>query len=169
MFVYCGNNPIMGNDPTGCWDWGWEEQAALGTTILIVGLAILLAVPTGGSSLVVGTLALSSTTVVAAGGAMAIAGTVIVRDAVTQATASYAKQSKKSDKEKANDHPSWLSRSDIDLGKSSKQNATDILNGKYGKGNWNKGPRSEYNQIVKWIERGVKIITLIIFEMLVED
>lgn len=22
MFAYCGNNPVMGYDPTGHWDWG---------------------------------------------------------------------------------------------------------------------------------------------------
>ena len=33
------------------------------------------------------------------------------------------------------------------------QNATDILNWKYGKGNWFKGPGTEYNKIVKWIVR----------------
>ena len=72
----------MGYDPTGHWDWGWEEQAALGTTVLIVGLALLLAAPTGGSSLAFGALALSSSTAVAAGSAMAITGTVMVGDAI---------------------------------------------------------------------------------------
>ncbi len=22
LFIYCGNNPVMGYDPTGNWDWG---------------------------------------------------------------------------------------------------------------------------------------------------
>ena len=82
MFAYCQNNPVMGYDPTGHWDWGWEDQAALGTTVLIVGLGLLLAAPTGGSSLAFGALALSSTTAVAAGSAMAITGTVMVGDAI---------------------------------------------------------------------------------------
>ena len=82
LFAYCRNNPVMGYDPAGYWDWGWEERAALGTTILIVGIALLLAAPTGGSSLAFGALALSSTTAVAAGSAMAITGTVIVGDAI---------------------------------------------------------------------------------------
>ena len=29
----------------------------------------------------------------------------------------------------------------------------DILEWKYGPGNWPKGPGTEYNKIVKWIER----------------
>lgn len=33
MFAYCGNNPVMGYDPTGEWDWGG----------FIVGLAIIAA------------------------------------------------------------------------------------------------------------------------------
>jgi len=82
LFAYCGNNPVIGFDPTGHWDWGWEEQAALGTTVFIVGLALLLAAPTGGSSLAFGALALSSSTAVAAGSAMAITGTVMVGDAI---------------------------------------------------------------------------------------
>ena len=82
LFAYCGNNPVMGYDPTGHWDWGREEQAALGTTVLIVGLALLLAAPTGGSSLAFGALAISSSTAVAAGSAMAVTGTVMVGDAI---------------------------------------------------------------------------------------
>ena len=159
----------MGYDPTGHWDWGWEEQAALGTTVLIVGLALLLAAPTGGSSLAFGALALSSSTAVAAGSAMAITGTVMVGDAVAQATVNYAKQSKKSGKERATDKPSWVSQSDVDLGKSSQQNATDLLNNKYGSGNWGKGPRTEFNQIVKWIDRGLKAVVLIMADMLMEE
>ena len=169
MFAYCGNNPIMGYDPTGHWDWGWEEQAALGATVLIVGLALLLAAPTGGTSLGFGALALSSSTVLAAGGSLAVVGTVIVGDALHQASATYAKQSKKSGKERATDKPSWVSQSDVDLGKSSQQNATDLLNNKYGSGNWGKGPRTEFNKIVKWIERGLKAVVLIMADMLMEE
>ena len=36
---------------------------------------------------------------------------------------------------------------------SAQQNATDFLNNKYGQGNWEKGPGSEFNKIVKWITR----------------
>ena len=82
LFAYCKNNPAMGYDPTGHWDWGWKEQAALGTTVFIVGLALLLAAPTGGTSLGFGALVLSSSTAVAAGSAMAVTGTVMVGDAI---------------------------------------------------------------------------------------
>lgn len=38
----------------------------------------------------------------------------------------------------------------IQRGESKKQYATRILNEKYGKGNWGKGPRSEYSRIIKY-------------------
>ena len=112
---------------------------------------------------------LSSSTAVAAGSAMALTGTVMVGNALAQATVNCSKPSKKSGKEKATDKPSWVSERDVDLSKSSQENATDILNNKYGSGNWPKGPRSEFNKIVKWIDRGLKVFTLIMANMLMED
>ena len=40
MFSYCGNNPVMGYDPTGCWNWGgfWA-----GVAITVVGVAVIAA------------------------------------------------------------------------------------------------------------------------------
>ena len=167
FFAYCGNNPVMGYDPTGHWSWGWKDQLALGAGVLMIGLALLLAPPTGGASL--GALTLSASTIAAAGSTMAFAGTVITGDAVAQATVNYAKQSKKSGKERSTDKPSWVSPSDVDLGKSSQQNATDMLNNKYGSGNWNKGPRTEFYKIVKWIDRGLKTVVIMIANTLMEE
>jgi len=146
-----------------------NTKAALGTTLIVAGLAILLAGPTGGTSVAAGGLILGSSTAAVAGSAMAVTGTVIVGDAAVQATVYSSKKSKKSDKEKSNDHPSWLSRSDVDLGKSAHENATELLNNKYGVGNWRKGPGSEYNIIVKWINRGLKAFFLFLVEKMVED
>ena len=153
----------MGYDPTGYWSWGTKEQLTLGSTVLIVGLALLLAAPTGGASLGAGALAISATTAVAAGGTMVVAGTVIVGNAANQASISVAKPSKKSAKERSTEHPSWVSQRDVDLGKSAQDNATDLLNNKYGPGNWGKGPKSDFNQIVKWINRSLKTIIGISF------
>lgn len=47
----------------------------------------------------------------------------------------------------------------VDGNLSAQQNATNILNEKYGIGNWKKGSRSEFSQIVKWIERGIFFYT----------
>ena len=156
LFAYCGNNPVMGYDPAGHWDWGWSEQLTFGTAVFIIGVAILLAAPTGGASLGYGALALSSTTIITTGSSMMLTGTVIIGDGLGQALISYSKPSKKSDKEKSTDKPSWVNQSDVDLGKSSHENASDLLNNKWGKGNWKKGPTSEYNRIIKWIERCLK-------------
>lgn len=54
------------------------------------------------------------------------------------------------------EYPSWIKESMIDSTKSIYQNATDILNQKYGCNNWCKGPTTEYGQIVKWIENHMK-------------
>lgn len=140
----------------------------LGTTVILVGLAVLLAAPTGGSSLAIGGLMLSSTTISAAGTSMVITGTVIVSDSLNQANASFAKQSKKSGKEKSTDKPSWANESDVDLNKSSQKNATELLDNKYGSGNWSKGPGTEFNKIVKWIDRSLRVVGLIITQVFME-
>ena len=64
------------------------------------------------------------------------------------------KQSRRSDKEKSTNKPSWLNRNDIDFSQTPQQNATRLMNQKYGVGNWTKGC-AEYSQIVKWIQRDV--------------
>lgn len=35
MFAYCSNNPVMGYDPTGEWDWGkfWDSEVSFGATV----------------------------------------------------------------------------------------------------------------------------------------
>ena len=44
LYAYCGNNPVMGYDPSGTWDWGvfWR---VLGSTLAIVGGIALCFVP----------------------------------------------------------------------------------------------------------------------------
>ena len=158
LFAYCGNNPAMGFDPTGCWDW--RSKALFGLGVLTVGVAILLAAPTGGSSLLLGGYALSSITVATAGASLTTVGTVIVVDSLNEANASFAKKSRKSQKEKSTDKPSWVSRNDVDLNKSAQQNAKEIMNNKYGN-NIPKGSR-EFSQIVKWINRSLRDIAIAI-------
>ena len=42
LFTYCGNNPVMGYDPYGCWDfWG----VATGLTLIAVGVAAFIVCP----------------------------------------------------------------------------------------------------------------------------
>lgn len=65
----------------------------------------------------------------------------------------FAKTSRKPGKVTSSDKPSWVNESMVDPNKTAQQNAKDILDWKYGPGNWQKGPGTEYNKIVKWIER----------------
>ena len=50
LFAYCGNNPVMGYDPDGTWDWGkfWATIAGIVSVTLIVVGAILTATGVGG-------------------------------------------------------------------------------------------------------------------------
>ena len=45
MFAYCGNNPVMGYDPTGCWDWG--VFADIVVTVVATAVAIGVGVGAG--------------------------------------------------------------------------------------------------------------------------
>ena len=65
----------------------------------------------------------------------------------------FAKTSRQSKKVTSIDKPSWVNESMVDPTKKAQQNAKNILDWKYGSGNWTKGPTTEYNKIVKWIER----------------
>ena len=62
---------------------------------------------------------------------------------------------KRSGKEMSSDKPGWVNRGMVDPNKTAQQNAKDILDGKYGSGNWPTGPKTEYNKIVKWITRKI--------------
>ena len=94
--------------------------------------------------------------------AMATSAGIVVLAATSTAAISlsigyvlFAKQSKKSPKQRSTEHPSWVDRNMVDSSKSAQDNASDILDNKYGKGNWKEGPKSEYNKIVKWIARNI--------------
>ena len=64
-----------------------------------------------------------------------------------------SKQSKLSGKETASDKPSWVNVFMVDKKLSAHDNARDIMDNKYGVGNWNNRKR-EYSKILKWIVRG---------------
>ena len=104
-------------------------QTTMGTTMLVAGT---------------GTVVVSGGTVVIGAGAL-LGGLVL-----------FSKKSKKTGKETSSEKPSWVNEGMIDPTSPAQQNATRILNNKYGPGNWIKGPRSEFNQIVKWIERWLR-------------
>ncbi|CAF3333652.1 unnamed protein product, partial [Rotaria sp. Silwood2] len=67
---------------------------------------------------------------------------------------SGGKESKASGKEKASDYPSWVSNYERDPGETAHQFADSVLKQQYGHGNYERGPGSEYNKIVKACDRG---------------
>ncbi len=92
--------------------------------------------------------AIAANTVVAGAIGVTYAGALVATGVMM-----FAKTSRQSEKATSSDKPSWFNGSMVDPSKTPQQNATDILNWKYGPGNWSKGPGTEYNKIVKWIER----------------
>ena len=65
-------------------------------------------------------------------------------------------EAKKSGKEKASDAPSWAKGERPAPKQKCQDFAKQLLNAKYGAGNWQKGPGTEYNKIIKWCQRGLK-------------
>ncbi len=59
----------------------------------------------------------------------------------------------RSAKEKANDPPSWARGFRPNVGQSGADFAAELMDAKYGKGNYRKGPASQYARIKKWAER----------------
>ena len=157
----------MGYDPLG----NWNMKFAFGMSLLLIGVAVIAAVPTGGLSLTVAgaTLAISSTTVVAAGAAIGLVGLSVAGSALMEDSIMFARKSRKSGKEKANDLPSYFDRNGVDPNKTAQQNAADALNRQFGKGNWPKGPGSDFNKIVKWIHRGMSVLFMTVEELMEEQ
>ncbi len=58
-----------------------------------------------------------------------------------------------SDKEGAKNAPSWAKGNRPYKNESGNDFATRLLDEKYGKGNYRKGPKSEFDQIKKWGNR----------------
>jgi len=53
LYAYCGNNPVMGYDPMGTWDWGkfWKVTAAIG---IVVGVTAAVVLTAGGAAVLLG-------------------------------------------------------------------------------------------------------------------
>lgn len=65
-----------------------------------------------------------------------------------------AKKSRKSGKEKSSEKPSYVNKGMLDKSLTAEENATNMMNNQWGKGNWGKGPKTDYNKTLKWITRG---------------
>ena len=81
-----------------------------------------------------------------------IGSTILVAGAAVIGLSLFANRS---DKEKSTEHPSWVNSDMVNPNLTPQENAKNILNNKYGDGNWKIGPKTEYSKIVKWITRKV--------------
>ena len=140
MFAYCGNNPVREIDIHG---ESGESALRVFTTFFVVIVLATVVVGSGGT----GALALVAVDVAVPTATVAAIGTIGVV---------FSKAAKQSGKEKASDKPSWVTKDMVDPNLSAQENATNIMNEKWGIGNWKKGPKTEYNQIVKWITRSLR-------------
>ena len=65
----------------------------------------------------------------------------------------WSKETRASGKKTASDVPSWIRNEPILPGESGKEFAKRVLEKRYGEGNYKTGPKSEYNQAKKWVDR----------------
>ena len=176
LYAYCSNNPIKYVDPSGhsiilialavglvagfvgtsiadVADDGKIFNGSIDAITYIANSSVCAAVAVAGATFtpfITYTPVMVTTTEI-----VAVAATSTTAIAMSIGVVLFAKQSKKSNKERSTEHPSWTNRSMIDPNKSAQDNAQDMLDNKYGKGTWKKGQKSEYNQIVKWIIRSI--------------
>jgi len=142
-YSYCGLDPVNFVDPTGFNAQAIAEFAG--------GSVAVLSMLTGAGEIVLGS-------------ALVITGSYLLIKEVfassDKKTNSENKQrqfkkpkAKVSGKEGAKDIPSWAKGNKPYTDESGNDFAGRLCNDKYGKGNYEKGPRSDYNKIKKWGDR----------------
>ena len=147
MFAYCENDPINSTDDNG--------YLAITASVVYFGIAVatlfsltMFYVTTTSARNWSG-LSLKSWT----SKRLTIAKRIPV--AIFSGIILLAKRSKLSQKARATDAPSWIFEKPPHDNEKAKDYAKRILDQKYGKGNWKKGPGSEYNKIVKYAQRNL--------------
>ena len=150
LYVYCANNPVNYVDPSG------HFAAAMYTVIKLVLVGGAVAYVSYSSwknhsskTKYAGRKIISKTKVsvwLTAG----VVDRIIYSKSKKKSNTKNKGESKKSKKEKSTNAPEWSKYKKQKKGESKKQYATRILNEKYGKGNWGKGPGSEYSRIIKY-------------------
>ena len=150
LYVYCANNPVNYVDPSG------HFAAAMYTVIKLVLVGGAVAYVSYSSwknhsskTKYAGRKIISKTKVsvwLTAG----VVDRIIYSKSKKKSNTKNKGESKKSKKERSTNAPEWSKYKKQKKGESKKQYATRILNEKYGKGNWGKGPGSEYSRIIKY-------------------
>ncbi len=143
MFVYCNGNPVnfIDND-------GEEAVAIVGGIIVVIAIVIIYTPPV---QTTIHNISNSITELAIDLFSEAKDTAISIQEASKKGTGK--KQTKKSGKEKSSNKPSWMNEDMVNKDLSAQQNAKNLLNEKYGPGNWKKGPGTEFNQIVKWLIR----------------
>ena len=80
MFAYCGNNPVMGYDPTGAVDWGTFAEGAGLVSVGLTALVVATAVVSGGACV---PLLIAAGATFAAGGMTLVNGVAEVIESTT--------------------------------------------------------------------------------------
>lgn len=168
LYAYVGNAPVNFTDPSGferlhpaAGTWPPRPMPAAPSTagrkdsnpgaspLLIAGAIAIADGPEPGPADAVAVVYLGVVAVIAI---IAIA----THPPVTQPAQPYMPpymEARKSDKERATDVPSWVKGKTPKPGQSGKDFAKDVCDEKYGPGNYDTGPGSEFNKIKKWIDR----------------
>lgn len=149
LYAYVFNNPVNMHDPDGNFGWFAIPAVYYGNTAIIFVIGTLMT-PQGKmliSNVVTGVYSIATS--------IASKNSNVLQSSKKGTKAK--KQTKLSAKEKATDAPSWAKSQTGFLKRSqtAQKNATDLLNKKYGLNNWGKGPNSEFNKIVKWLQRAL--------------
>jgi RHS repeat-associated protein len=146
LFAYCFDNPVNMYDEDGHYAASLTKRAlSLGVTMSTLLLALKL-LGLSNAWNVAGWVILGVVAAITVG----VVGYKIYKSSKSKKT---KKTAKKSGKEKANDAPDWAKRQRYDPNKSADRNARDVLDKKYGKGNYKTGPNSEHSKIKKWLQR----------------
>ena len=140
LYAYCNNDPVNHTDPSGYFAIAMTFRAVYYVYNVVLGLGV--------------------TVMMGEHICRVVSNKNLSRYKYTVHLAKQSKEkkkskkaSKKSGKESANDAPGWAKRENYDKSKTADQNATDVLNKKYGKGKWKKGADSEFSKIKKWLQR----------------
>lgn len=149
LYVYCANNPVNYVDPSG------HYAVALYTLVKIVagGVVFYVSYSTWKRRRIKTRYAgkrVTFKTKISVWLTWRTFNRIMYSKSKSKSNTKNKGESKKSKKERSTNAPEWSKYKKQKKGESKKQYATRILNEKYGKGNWRKGPESEYSRIIKY-------------------